>query len=953
MKPITVQLRRFFLAILVALVLHCAGDPTAILAAASDQPPSQAREQWTLRTDDTRLTIGVSPDQKLCIYELRGPDGWNWTARPSIFSLLSRVDVAGQRITPAWTYNKATVDRSDGVAVTLVFACANPALELRLVWQAHQGPGPVHLAISIVNRSGKTVTIYEQESLEVSVAGPGRDTKVCYIRDEGAFPDAVGVYHDPLVANYRKDLRISEDADFVPLTIIEAAEQGVYFGWEWSIGRMAIAAHEAPAGARVKAGNGDNFKTDLAAGETFEVPPAFLGAYKGDLDDAANSLHRYLFNHSVPPLLRANAGYPKVEWNAFAATGQGQGSWTSTETKYYPLIDDIAPLGFEDVVLDINWWEGDTTHRAHPPVGHHKFWPRGMLAACDYAHKHGMRFGLYWNCNSSMTTAEGMQHRKEDAKYLFDKFKIDFYRTDGTDGNVLQTGSAGPNSRAHYAEDLGYWQTKGFYEVIDWLYANVPNFVYETCSGGGRIKDYGVMKRAVRIQDQDIYRPIDARRVFWGSSYAMHPAQLSTLSGSWAAWQASGSVYEFRSASLGAPYWHPDAPNGGNGGPKWSESQKLQIRRAVNVYKTQLRPLVRAGNLYHVLPRPDDKVWDGVEYFDPVAKKGAMPIFRPGNPENQRVVRLKGLDPAATYWLWSEDGSIAVRQARGDELMRTGLAVTLPQRFSSDIIFLQDASLGKPAGLVEPGEFKRLSAHARATVLTSLADLAWEPSPNAHNYRVTVSDTPDFARIVAVETVATTSATVAQLPYGRKLYWNVEAISLGGKRAAANGPGTFTTLENPAKGMAFASDLAWTKETAGAGNTVHRDTNLNKGPLAINARPYPKGLWTHSFNDQTPADIVFDISGEKYATFKATVGLDDLGSQGSVQFQILVDGVKKAESPVMRPKKTHALSVDLSGGKQLTLRVLNGGDGYAYDHALWGFARFLEPGTKDPLEKHP
>ena len=72
-----------------------------------------------------------------------------------------------------------------------------------------------------------------------------------------------------------------------------------------------------------------------------------------------------------------------------------------------------------------------------------------------------MRFGLYWNCNSSMTTPEGMQHRKDDARYLFEQFKIDFYRTDGTDGNVLQTGNAGPGSRAHYAEDLGYWQTKG------------------------------------------------------------------------------------------------------------------------------------------------------------------------------------------------------------------------------------------------------------------------------------------------------------------------------------------------------------------------------------------------------------------------------------------------------------------------------------------------------------
>jgi len=134
---------------------------------------------------------------------------------------------------------------------------------------------------------------------------------------------------------------------------------------------------------------------------------------------------------------------------------------------------------------------------------------------------------------------------------------------------------------------------------------------------------------------------------------------------------------------------------------------------------------------------------------------------------------------------------------------------------------------------------------------------------------------------------------------------------------------------------------------------VHRDNNLNGQPLAINGKLYQKGLWTHAFDDQTPADTVFDISGRNDSTFKATVGLDDLGTRGSVQFQVLVDGVKKAESPVMLPKKTHVLSVDVSGAKEVTLRVLNGGDGYGWDHAAWGFARFIEAGMKDPFENDP
>ncbi len=520
-----------------------------------------------------------------------------------------------------------------------------------------------------------------------------------------AFPDKTGVYHEPLANGYRKVLSIAEgDGNFIPFAVVDAGgAQGMYVGWEWSIGRIAIACDGASGVASIQVGNGDQFKTDLADGETFEVPPGFIGAYKGDLDDAANSVHKYLFNYCVPAVLRNDPTYPKVEWNAFAATGQEQGSWQPTETKYYPLIDDIAPLGFEEVVIDVNWWDGDQTHRPHPPVGHKKFWPKGMLAACEYAHEHGMRFGLYWNCNPPMTTIEGMQHRKDDFKALRDRFQIDFYRTDGTAGSVLQTGGFGPKCRAHYAEDVGYWQTKGFYEVADWLQANVPNFNYENCSNGGSIKDYGVMRRAIRIQDQDRYYPIDARQAFYDSSYALHPMQLSTLSGSWSQWQASGSVYEFRSASLGAPYWHPDAPNGGNGGPKWSAAQRGAIKRAVNTYKTKIRPLVRKGNIYHILPRPDDKVWDGIEYFDPETKKGAVYVFRPDSPKGAETIKLKGLDAKATYWVWCEDSSIAPSEKGGEDLMMRGFEMRLPTPFSSDIVFLQDVTLGKPAEVEREG----------------------------------------------------------------------------------------------------------------------------------------------------------------------------------------------------------------------------------------------------------
>ena len=67
---------------------------------------------------------------------------------------------------------------------------------------------------------------------------------------------------------------------------------------------------------------------------------------------------------------------------------------------------------------------------------------------------------------------------------------------------------------------------------------------------------------------------------------------------------------------------------------------------------------------------------------------------------------------------------------------------------------------------------------------------------------------------------------------------------------------------------------------------------------------------------------------------------------------MLVDGELKAESPVLPPRQVHLLRVAIAGARQITLRVLNGGDGYNCDHAVWGAARFVEAGVDDPLDEH-
>jgi len=356
--------------------------------------------------------------------------------------------------------------------------------------------------------------------------------------------------------------------------------------------------------------------------------------------------------------------------------------------------------------------------------------------------------------------------------------------------------------------------------------------------------------------------------------------------------------------------------------------------------------------VHHVLPRPDGIHWDGLFYWSDALRKGTLYIFRPESNDAQQTVKPKGLVSARTYWVWGEDGSVSPAARTGADLMEKGLTIKLPQPYSSDIVYLQDAALAKPEGLDAPGAFHlTAAATSRDDPFVLYAKFSWEPSDGAKSYWVVVSESPDLAKPIASSTVTSPSTTATlEVPPQKSLYWKVHAAGWGGRQWSTGQSGMLATPSlKKLAGVTFVSDMPWAKATAGAGNTVHRDTNYYGKRPSIGSKPYPKAVWTHAFPDATPADVVVDISRRKFAAFAAEAGVDTSAEGGSVQFQVLVDGRLKAESVVLQQGAVHPFHVDVAGAKQVTLRVLNGGDGYSCDHAVWGCARFINVGVQDPI----
>ncbi|GIJ43120.1 hypothetical protein Val02_00060 [Virgisporangium aliadipatigenens] len=141
-------------------------------------------------------------------------------------------------------------------------------------------------------------------------------------------------------------------------------------------------------------------------------------------------------------------------------------------------------------------------------------------------------------------------------------------------------------------------------------------------------------------------------------------------------------------------------------------------------------------------------------------------------------------------------------------------------------------------------------------------------------------------------------------------------------------------------GTPFVSDLPFLREFNGYG-PVERDRSNGENaagdghPMTMDGVVYAKGVGTHA-----PGEIVLWLGGS-CTGFTALVGIDDEVTQsGSVEFQVNGDGRALGTTGVLRSADApREFTVNVTGVRELTLRVTNGGDNDNFDHADWAQAR--------------
>jgi hypothetical protein len=685
---------------------------------------SAGAESWRLATTDTVVVVALQGGIPTLTQVGCARTDSNWLSAPAPEALPASVGQAGQTFPAAWRYRGGSFDRRSG-ELELRFSNAVPSLGVRSIWRARPGHGPVEHWLTVENRSGSPVTVGHQDSLVLAHLAVPADEPMdaWWIRRGGANATKEGGTLVRSVGRFSNEILLSDPTDGaspVPwLALQVGTARGLYVGWEFSgIGRIHFhslprgkdAAANAPVQLGLEVGNVPEFKTDVAAGETFLVPPAFVGCYSGDIDDGSYTLHRFVLEKLVPGFPPGYA-HPSLAYNPYVDAGELR----ADEKSVLRAADLAKELGFETFVVDALWFPQSGDWRWDP-----KRFPRGGGPIEDTVHRLGMKLGLWmaythganshdpaaldvgahpdwlsvrpgppsssginWHNLIDLGCDPARDWTMKATQRVAADNRVDYFKTDYS---PIVTHCVRTDHRHRYGVDVSYWSTLGYYAVQENLLKNFPDLICEGCSASGHIKDFGDIQRVHSIAITDTLSSLPDRQAIYDTTFAFPPSVLVdyTFENYYDTVSDAPEPYLWRSAMMNQ--WQI-APTDS---ARWTPAQRAKVKRAAEIYKSWIRPILQDCEVHHILPRPDGFHWDGMFYWSPSLGRGTVYIFRPDSDRKSQIVSLRGLSPAARYKVTSEDGSTAEAIASGTTLMNQGLPIRLPAKYTSDLIYLEE-----------------------------------------------------------------------------------------------------------------------------------------------------------------------------------------------------------------------------------------------------------------------
>jgi len=694
-----------------------------------------------LKTAQTQIVVDAGTDAPRLL-GLQVPGQPKWENKNSE-ALIKAVEIGGEEMPVRWHFNREA-SRTDAKSVSFVYESESPRLRLTWLWTAKQDYGPIEHQICIENLTDRELWIPMQDSFafDWNIA-PKVRLEHLYVEKGANTPSSIGTHRVSIADGYHwigtastyGDIDEAKPREIIPWSLVEggeASQSGWYAGIEFS-GRTRISLERKNDSLHGAVGLDPDpapFRTRLAPGESFETPVVFIGGFDQGPDGAGNVLRRWVRAVLGNPETWKNPSYPLVVNNSWG------GGMAVNDELARRMIADAAAIGVDMFHVDAGWFRGVGDWYPNPQ----KF-PHGLAAIADDAHQHGLKFGLWVDWTQAGLSTEpgalnardpkvrdwmvtdvpkdwqpepfkgqtidiGFPPAREWAQHEVERIVTDYHLdmlehdgylvAHGCDRTDHPHAAPDPLNKCIYkswgaywvdssnSTDVSYHAVRAYYDIYSKLRKEHPGLLFEICSDGGRMVDFGTAAHGDYFSITDTYDPVSNRRAFYDTSHVLPAAMLESYVEKWPTRRIENFRYMLRSGMMGWLTIMMDTTT-------WSEEQHAEAKKEIDLYKKELRPLIRDADLYHISPRPDGVHWDGVEYWDPDRQRGVVYAFRGTVAgENAHNFVLKGLKPAARYAVAFRDHTNADRTLIGRELMEQGLIVKLPYENSSDLIFIDE-----------------------------------------------------------------------------------------------------------------------------------------------------------------------------------------------------------------------------------------------------------------------
>jgi len=453
----------------------------------------------------------------------------------------------------------------------------------------------------------------------------------------------------------------------------------------------------------------------LDPGETVKTPETHILCMKSDLDHVTQALMDHVRRDVLPKP-------PSDHVFDVEANHRGYIVDHETEAGIDREIDMAADIGAETFVIDAGWY-GQEPNEWWNNTGdwYPGAWlPNDIQPIREYARKKGLRFGLWVEIEAAgaasklrkehpdwilMRNGQPVANGREldvanpvvakwmeseiarlIRKYDLDVFRIDYNMSTEEDGNQVREGLV-ENSLWRHVENL--------YAMFDHLRQQFPGVIFQNCAGGGGRLDLGIMRRFDNTELSDWLRLPRAAKILNGMTWVLPPEILLRTFGTEVSYlQTDGDVdSQMREVEMSLPIFRGVSPSPAEFNPILRD----KIRSGIDLYKVELRPILRDSVVYHHTPLTDyvnQTPWVVLEYASPDKSRAVATLFRTSGFEDP-VYRFvpRGLDVSSHYKVTFQSRGETM-ELSGIQLLQEGIPIRLETAGTSEMLIFESVQAG-------------------------------------------------------------------------------------------------------------------------------------------------------------------------------------------------------------------------------------------------------------------